>query len=242
MSSTVRAQFWLMLPTRVISPLRTYQTVPLMSRTRVTRRLTASTVPIASPRSISSPTPYWSSKIMKIPARKSLTRLCAPKPRASPRIPALATIGAMSTPTSARTMVVTTARITPVMRLLRRLPIALARCTRRVATATSRGAVWPAAPRVPPSESRPTRSGRTPCSALRTSRSTVRCRRKRIRTATARMPMMTRGLPTMTSANSARSLLPKRSIAVSQKNCPSSQGEVSRTGMGPSIATHGGAT
>ena len=56
-----------MLPTRVISPLRTYQTVPLTSRSRVTRRLTASTVPMASPRSISSPTPYWSSKIMKTP-------------------------------------------------------------------------------------------------------------------------------------------------------------------------------
>ena len=45
MSRTLRAQFWLMLPTRMISPLRTYQTVPLTSRSRVTRRLTASTVP-----------------------------------------------------------------------------------------------------------------------------------------------------------------------------------------------------
>ena len=93
--ATVRAQFWLMLPTRRISPLRTYQTVPLTSRSRVTRRLTASTVPLASPTSTTSPTPYWSSKIMKMPDRKSLTRLCAPKPSATPRMPALAMIGAM---------------------------------------------------------------------------------------------------------------------------------------------------
>ena len=69
--------------------MRTYQTVPLTSRSRVTRRLTASTVPLASPTSTTSPTPYWSSKIMKMPDRKSLTRLCAPKPSATPRMPAL---------------------------------------------------------------------------------------------------------------------------------------------------------
>ena len=96
MSRTVRAQFWLMLPTRRISPLRTYQTVPLTSRSRVTRRLTASTVPLASPTSTTSPTPYWSSKIMKMPDRKSLTRLWAPKPRATPMMPAPAISGATS--------------------------------------------------------------------------------------------------------------------------------------------------
>ena len=93
MSSTVRAQFWLELPTRMISPLRTYQTVPSTSRSRVTRSPTDSTVPDASPRSTTSPTPYWSSKIMKMPERKSLTRLCAPKPSATPTTPALATSG-----------------------------------------------------------------------------------------------------------------------------------------------------
>ena len=76
--------------------MRTYQTVPLTSRSRVTRRLTASTVPEASPRSTSSPTPYWSSKIMKMPERKSLTSACEPKPMATPMIPALAMRGAMS--------------------------------------------------------------------------------------------------------------------------------------------------
>ena len=52
--------------------MRTYQTVPLTSRSRVTRRLTASTVPMASPRSTTSPTPYWSSKIMKMPGQEVL--------------------------------------------------------------------------------------------------------------------------------------------------------------------------
>ena len=76
--------------------MRTYQTVPLTSRSRVTRRLTASTVPEASPRSTTSPTPYWSSKIMKMPDRKSLTSACDPKPSATPMMPALAIRGAMS--------------------------------------------------------------------------------------------------------------------------------------------------
>jgi hypothetical protein len=71
MSSTERDQFWLWLPTLRISPLRTYQTVPSTSRSRVTRRLTASMVPETSPKVTESPTPYWSSKIRKIPARKS---------------------------------------------------------------------------------------------------------------------------------------------------------------------------
>ena len=80
--------------------MRTYQTVPSRSRSRVTRRLTASTVPLASPRSTTSPTPYWSSKIMKMPDRKSLTSDWEPKPSATPMMPALATIGAMLTPSS----------------------------------------------------------------------------------------------------------------------------------------------
>ena len=73
--------------------MRTYQTVPSTSRSRVTRRPTASTVPVASPRSTTSPTPYWSSNIMNMPDRKSFTSFWAPKPRATPRTPALARIG-----------------------------------------------------------------------------------------------------------------------------------------------------
>ena len=41
-----------------------------------------------------SPTPYWSSSSMNRPAIRSLTRLCAPKPSATPTMPALASSGA----------------------------------------------------------------------------------------------------------------------------------------------------
>ena len=101
-SSTLRAHSWLLLPTRVICPFGTYQTVPFTSRSRVVRRPTASTVPDASPRSMMSPTPYWSSTSMKMPERKSFTRLCAPKPRAMPTMPALATSGPRLMPSSPR--------------------------------------------------------------------------------------------------------------------------------------------
>ena len=46
-----------------------------------------STVPTASSRSTTSPMPYWSSSSMNRPAMQSLTRLCAPKPSATPAIP-----------------------------------------------------------------------------------------------------------------------------------------------------------
>jgi hypothetical protein len=52
-----------------IAPLRMCQTIPFTSRTRVIRSVTFSTVPVASPTVITSPTPYWSSTSMKIPAR-----------------------------------------------------------------------------------------------------------------------------------------------------------------------------
>ena len=69
------------------------------SRSRVTRSETSSTVPMASPVSMTSPTPYWSSRIMKMPERKSLTRLWAPKPSATPPTPAEASSGAEGMPT-----------------------------------------------------------------------------------------------------------------------------------------------
>ena len=72
MSSTTVAKPWLLLPTRSTSPLRTYQTVPLTSRSRVLRRPTASTVPVASWKSMTSPTPYWSSSIMNMPDEEVL--------------------------------------------------------------------------------------------------------------------------------------------------------------------------
>src|SRR6476661_6497455 len=104
MSTSAVDQPWLLLPIRTISPLRMYQTTPDPSRSRVTRRETSSTVPVASPVSMTSPTPYWSSRIMKIPDRKSLTRLCAPNPRATPPTPAAASTGARLIPTMSSTV------------------------------------------------------------------------------------------------------------------------------------------
>ena len=69
---------------------------------------------------------------MKMPERKSLTSAWAPKPSATPMMPALAMIGAMSTPISLSIIVPTTAMTTPVTMLLSRLPMVSARCTRRV--------------------------------------------------------------------------------------------------------------
>jgi hypothetical protein len=53
-SSSARDQCWVMLPTRWICPLATCHTVPSAERIRVARKLTASTVPLASPTSTTS--------------------------------------------------------------------------------------------------------------------------------------------------------------------------------------------
>ena len=85
---------------RSIVPLGMCHIVPLTSRTLVVRRVTCSTVPLASPASMMSPTPYWSSMSMKMPERKSLTRDWAPKPMATPAMPAPAMSGPRFTPSS----------------------------------------------------------------------------------------------------------------------------------------------
>ena len=66
---TARAQPWDSFPTCSIVPLRTCQTMPCTSRSRVIRNVTVSTVPVAPPTVITSPTPYWSSTSMKMPDR-----------------------------------------------------------------------------------------------------------------------------------------------------------------------------
>src|SRR5450759_816130 len=104
-STMARDQPWVLLPTRTTSPLRTNQSVPLMSRTWVTLKPIASTVPEASPRSITSPMPYWSSTIMNKPERKSLTRGWAPKHRATPAMPAEARIAGVALGFGAQTLV-----------------------------------------------------------------------------------------------------------------------------------------
>ena len=68
--------------------------------------------PTASPTSTMSPTPYWSSTRMKMPARKSFTRLWAPKPRATPASPAPAISGARLMPSSPRIVMPAMAQIT----------------------------------------------------------------------------------------------------------------------------------
>ena len=118
-------------------PLRTCQTTPLTSRSRVTRRLTASTVPVASPASMTSPTPYWSSSSMKIPDKKSRTRLCAPKPMARPRTPALASTGARFRPRSPAMVTAAMPKMSTDAALRRIEPRALARCRRRSPSSTA---------------------------------------------------------------------------------------------------------
>ena len=86
------------LPTRLTSPLGTCHTVPSWPRSTVVRRLTRSTGPLATPRSTTSPMPYWSSISMNSPVMQSLTRFWAPKPMATPAIPAPAISGARSSP------------------------------------------------------------------------------------------------------------------------------------------------
>ena len=110
-STTTTAQPWLLLPTRTISPLRMYQSTPRPSRIVVIRSPTDSTVPLASPTSTTSPTPYWSSMSMKMPDRKSRTRFCAPNPTATPTMPAPAMSGPRLRPSSDRAISVAMLRV-----------------------------------------------------------------------------------------------------------------------------------
>src|SRR5579884_2046939 len=130
-SSSARDHCCDLLPTRVIVPFGTCQTTPSTSRRRVVRRLMPSTVPVATPASITSPTPYWSSASMKMPLRKSRTRLCAPKPIATPTIPAPATIGPRATPSASSTLMSAIAHTTTATMLASSAPIVSARCARR---------------------------------------------------------------------------------------------------------------
>ncbi|CAG6393232.1 hypothetical protein SCOCK_20263 [Actinacidiphila cocklensis] len=136
-STTAVAQPWLRLPIRLTSPLRTYQISPFSPRSFVTRRPTSTTVPDATPASMTSPTPYWSSRIMKTPDRKSVTRLRAPKPIATPATPALASSGARSIFSTDRTVSAAVPRMRNDATLLSTEPIASLRCLRRSALTSS---------------------------------------------------------------------------------------------------------
>ena len=138
-SSSVRAHSWLMLPMRVIWPFGTLDSAPETSRTSVVRRLMPSTTPtIPSPASITSPIPYWSSASMNTPARKSETRSCAPKPTASPMIPAPAISGARLIPNTPRIMNTAMVSTITLARLRSSVPRASARVARRFDVAVVR--------------------------------------------------------------------------------------------------------
>ena len=78
------------------------------------RSPTSSTVPVIPLTVTTSPTPYWFSRIMNTPDRKSRTIVWAPKPIAIPAIPALASSGAMLTPTALSAKRMATATMTKV--------------------------------------------------------------------------------------------------------------------------------
>ena len=130
-----------------------YQTVPLVSRTLVVRSVTSSTVPVATPASMRSPTPYWSSMSMKMPDRKSLTRLWAPKPRATPAMPAPAMSGPRATPSSPRIRMTAIVQMTmlAIERSTRARVWARAAARRDIEPVPTRsaGRVAPEVPRVP---------------------------------------------------------------------------------------------
>jgi hypothetical protein len=82
-------------------PFGTTCNVPSYARRAVARKVNHSTRPITGlavvRTSTVSPTPNWFSSRMKKPLRPSFTMLCAPNPRATPAIPALAISGARLT-------------------------------------------------------------------------------------------------------------------------------------------------
>ena len=189
-------QPWLWLPTCRISPLRTYQTIPLESRSRVTRRPTASTVPVVpSPVSTRSPTPYWSSRIRKMPDKKSLTSVCAPKPSATPTMPALASSGPIGRPMTSRIISSATPMTTPVMTLRSTDAMVSARCLRRSdSSALSRSLL------AGPLASTP---GTVPSAARCATWRMRRCRTARIATASRTITRIPNGFTTSQSPDSA---------------------------------------
>ena len=201
---TARAQPWLMFPTRSTSPLRAYQTVPSTERSRVTRSPTASTVPVASPRSTTSPTPYWSSRIMNSPEMKSLTSVWAPKPSATPTIPAEAMSGAMSMPSSERIISEAIVKMIPVEVLLSTDAIVSSRCLRRSEPSADDSKMAPVRPPV-------MTPGSGPVAARLLIRSTVRCTSQRAMNASTMMKRTVSGRATNQSAKLASCSLSVRS-------------------------------
>jgi len=86
---------------------------------------------MATPVSMTSPTPYWSSSSMNSPVRKSRTIVWAPNARAMPTTPAPAISGASSIPSSPRAVSSAIVHTTALTTLRSTTPIVCARWMRR---------------------------------------------------------------------------------------------------------------
>ena len=161
-----------------MEPLRTYQISPSASRSLVTRRPTSSTVPLARPTSTTSPTPYWSSKIIVMPARKSVITSLAPRPTATPTTETEARRGAIGISSTEMIISSPTVKITALVTDLSTEPMACVRCRERsVAT------------RPEPCSSLPARVSAT-WAACRTTRVIERATNLRSRKHASAMPMI----------------------------------------------------
>jgi hypothetical protein len=128
---------------------------------------------------------------MKIPDRKSRTRLWAPNPSATPATPALARIGPRSTPSSASTVKKASPKMTIEAMLFSTAPIVSARSRRRSATRAP-----DASTSTVPRRFSASRSCSLESLAFFTTRVMARETSQRITTAPRRMAMMRRGVPT----------------------------------------------
>ena len=136
---------------------------------------------------------------------KSLTRFCAPKPSATPTMPALATIGARLMPSSPSTSTTAMPRITIEAKLRSTEPIASARWLRRSVICPSGSCC---ATRL--------RSGRrivgiAPVAVRSVSRRMARCASARAITATTTTSRIRAGVATSTRAFSASQSMPNQS-------------------------------
>ena len=230
-STRARAHCCDMLATRSIMPLGTYQTVPWRSRRRVVRRVTASTVPVVTPTSMMSPTPYWSSRSMKMPERKSLTSVWAPKPMAMPAMPAPAMSGPRLMPSSPRTIIAAIVQMTVDASDRRTIPRVWARAAARRECEPVSSSGTGARRRM--LRIRSAASG----AVMRSTRRRMARRTSRLATkATARMSRTVAGVARSLSAASAQASLPVQSNTRRQTNEGSSP-QASSRGAGWALST-----
>ncbi len=119
-----------MLARRWMLPLGTTCTTPARSRRMIVRSVMRSTSPPVPSMFATSPTRTWFSRMMKNPLMMSFTSVCAPKPTASPTMPAPVRIGVMSTANSRSTISVAMSDTSTNTVFCSRLPIVRARFAR----------------------------------------------------------------------------------------------------------------